>query len=88
MQRYGKELTRQERNSEYVGIGVLKNEWVHKFYHRMCEMVENGNYHLWWENVLYSFVGQENIYTVDVEGVFWSEVDTVEDYQRVLKFLH
>ena len=85
LQKYGKELTREERDSEYVGIGVLKREWVLKFHDQLCSMIENGEYNLWWENVLYSMVGLEKIYTVDVDGVFWSEVDTIEDYQRVLR---
>lgn len=84
LQKYGKELTREERDSEYVGIGVLKRKWVLKFHDQLCSMIENGEYNLWWENVLYSLVGQESIYTVDVDGIFWSEVDTIEDYQRVL----
>lgn len=86
LQKYGKELTREERNSEYVGICVLKQNWVMKFHDRLCEMIENGEYNLWWEDVLYSMVGSENIYTVDVEGIFWSEVDTIKDYQRVLNY--
>jgi len=84
LQKYGKELTRDERDSEYVGIGVLKRGWVMKFHDQLCSMIENGEYNLWWENVLYSMVGSESIYTVDVDGIFWSEVDTIEDYQRVL----
>lgn len=84
LQKYGKELTREERDSEYVGIGVLKRDWVMKFHDQLCSMIENGEYNLWWENVLYSMVGSESIYTVDVDGIFWSEVDTIEDYQRVL----
>lgn len=84
LQKYGKELTREERDSEYVGIGVLKRNWVMKFHDQLCSMIENGEYNLWWENVLYSLVGQESIHTVDVDGIFWSEVDTIEDYQRVL----
>ena len=84
LQTYGKELKREERDSEYVGIGVLKRDWVGKFHDQLCNMIENGEYNLWWENVLYSMVEREEIYTVDVDGIFWSEVDTIEDYQRVL----
>ena len=84
LQKYGKDLPREERNSEYVGIAVLKRGWVRKFHDHLCDMIENGEYNLWWENVLYSMTDVEKIYTVDVEGVFWSEVDTIEDYQRVL----
>ena len=86
LQKYGKELKRDERNSEYVGIGVLRKDWVTRFQDQLCSMIENGEYNLWWENVLYSMVDHEKIYTVDVEGVFWSEVDTIEDYQRVLAY--
>ena len=85
LKRYGKELLRSERNSEYVGIGVLRNQWVRKFRDRLCSMIESGQYDLWWENVLYSFVEEECVYTIDVGGVFWSEVDTISDYRRVLK---
>ena len=49
-------------------------------------MIENGEYGLWWENVLYSLVGDEEIHTVDVGKIFWGEVDTIEDYQRVINF--
>ena len=49
-------------------------------------MIENGDYDLWWENVLYSFVGEEDVYTYDVGGIFWSEIDTIEDYRRVVEF--
>ena len=27
----------------------------------------------------------EKIHVVDVDGIFWSEVDTIEDYRRVLE---
>ena len=84
--KYGKGLKREERNSEYVGIGLLRNDWVHKFRTQLCALVENESYNFWWENVLYSMVGKETIYTMDVEGIFWSEVDTIQDYQRVLNY--
>ncbi|MCF0228542.1 MAG: phosphocholine cytidylyltransferase family protein [Parasporobacterium sp.] len=86
LEKFGKELTRKERNCEYVGIGVIKNDWVPLFKNRLCDMINSGQYNLWWENVLYSFVGERPVYTVDSEGCFWSEVDTIEDYKRVVDF--
>lgn len=80
---FGKELAVENRDAEYVGIAVIKNKWVKKFKNRLCSMIENGEYNLWWENVLYSFA-EDNIYTQDVNGVFWAEVDTIEDYNRIL----
>lgn len=88
LQSYGKDLPQDKRNSEYVGIAILRNNWVRKFHKRLCDMIENEKYSLWWENVLYSFVGQEEIHTLDVDGIFWSEVDTMQDYQRVTRYIN
>ena len=84
--KYGKELLRTDRNAEYVGLAVLRNDWTKKFCDRLCEMIDNGDYDLWWENVLYSFVSKEDVHTYDVDGVFWSEIDTIEDYRRVVEY--
>ena len=97
LKKYGKKLTRDERNAEYVGIAVLRKEWVKRFRDRLCSMIEAGENDLWWEDVLYSFVDDKAIqsiaeqdkpviHTVDVDGVFWSEIDTIEDYRRVVEF--
>ena len=111
LKKYGKQLTRAERNAEYVGIAVLKNDWVKKFRNRLCDMIEDGEYDYWWEDALYSFVDADGqsagdvkmeyasqigkrsresaeddiVHTVDVDGVFWSEIDTIEDYERVVE---
>ena len=87
LKKYGKELERDQRNCEYVGIAVIRNKWIKRFRDRLCNMIENGNYDLWWENVLYSFVNEHDIFTFDTDGIFWSEVDTIEDYKRVLEHL-
>lgn len=84
---YGKELKIDERDSEYVGVACIRDEWVKLFKDRMCNMIEQGKYNLWWENVLYSFIPDTDIYAQDVNGVFWSEIDTIEDYNRVLTYV-
>lgn len=86
LKKYGKELGRDERNAEYVGIAVLRNDWVMRFRERLCSMIEAGDYDLWWENVLYSFVDTGEVHTVDVDRIFWSEIDTIKDYERVIEF--
>lgn len=87
--KYGKELTREERDSEYVGFAFLRRDWVTRFRNRLMDMVEAGEYNLWWENVLYSFVdeGEYPIQTLDVAGEFWAEVDTLPDYERILAYV-
>jgi choline kinase len=86
LKKYGKELKPEERNSEYVGIACLRGAWVKKFKKRLVSLIEDGKYNTWWESVLYSFVGEEDIHTADVNGIFWSEVDTIDDYHRVLNY--
>ena len=60
-----------------------------RFRNRLMDMVEAGDYNLWWENVLYSFVdeGEYTIQTLDVAGEFWAEVDTLPDYERILAYV-
>ncbi len=87
--KYGKQLTREERDSEYVGFAFLRKDWVTRFRARLGEMVEAGEYNLWWENVLYSFVdeGVHDVQTLDIAGEFWAEVDTLDDYNRILAYV-
>lgn len=88
IKKFGKELETSERDSEYVGLALLHNDWIRRFRDRLNAMVERGEYGLWWENVLYSFVdGGYDIRAVDVAGCFWAEVDTLSDYERILTYL-
>lgn len=86
IRKYGKELTRDERNCEYVGIAMIKDTFIKKFKLRLEELVDQQNHGLWWENVLYSYINEMNIYTIDVDGKFWAEIDFIEDYKRILQF--
>ena len=88
LRKYGKDLKPEERNSEYVGLACIRNGWIKKFKKRLNRMIDDGEYDTWWESVLYSFAGEgEKVHTVDVEGIFWSEVDTIGDYDRVTAYV-
>ena len=50
--RYGKELTREIRTHEYVGIGRIRPSFLPIFKARMQELIENEDYNGWWENIL------------------------------------
>ena len=81
---YGKELTREERDCEYVGLGKMKSDFLTHFKSRVNHCVENELYNLWWENVLYNYSMEWPVYTLDVNGHFWGEIDYIEDYERIL----
>lgn len=87
VKKYGKELKVEERNSEYVGISCIKKPYIKKFADRLEEMIFSQEHNKWWEDVLYSFVGEEDINVLDIEGSFWAEIDYFDDYERILEFV-
>lgn len=87
IKKYGKELPIQIRTCEYVGIAKIKGSFIDKFIKRLNLLIKKQNHQLWWENILYSFADEEEkIYTMDVEGEFWSEIDYFDDYERILNY--
>lgn len=85
--KYGKELSGKDITAEYVGIAKLDRAFIPQFKRVLEEMVFTQQHSVWWENVLYSMVGKQNIYVQDVEGKFWAEVDYVEDYERIKEYV-
>lgn len=85
--RYGKELTLEERTCEYVGIAYISASVMPAFRTRLNEMIEHQHHSVWWENVLYDMTKDREIYAIDVEGRFWAEVDFIEDYQKIEKYV-
>ena len=57
------------------------------FVNRLEKMIETQEHGVWWENVLYSFIGECDIHVLDVSGMFWSEIDYIEDYHRIIHYV-
>ena len=83
IEKYGKELVPEERTCEYVGLAKIKNSFLPEFKKQTEKLVDEGEYNLWWENALYSIAHEYPIYVEDVDGKFWAEVDTIDDYNRI-----
>lgn len=83
IEKYGKGLLPEERTCEYVGLARIKNEFLVNFQKQLIDLIDNGEYNLWWENILYTIADKHPIYVKDVEGKFWAEVDYIEDYERI-----
>lgn len=84
---YGKEMPEEERTSEYVGIAMIRKEMIPAFRKRMEELVDKGDYQLWWENTLYSMIQERPIPVKDIAGHYWSEIDVLEDYENILQYV-
>lgn len=85
--KYGKELPIEERDCEYVGIAKVHESLMPKFKSIMLEMIESEDYKTWWETILYSHSHEINIHILDVAPYFWSEIDYIEDYERIVKYM-
>ena len=84
----GNQLSNQETDCEYVGIVRIDKSFVDRFRRRLEEMIKSGDFKNWWEGVLYSFIDDGIAIThKDVEGAFWSEVDHLGDYNRLLDWI-
>jgi choline kinase len=84
--KYGKDLSGDDISGEYVGVAKLKKEFVEKYCSRMEEYIKEGKHTMWWEDVLYSFSAERAVYIRDIKGMFWAEVDFIEDYERIREF--
>lgn len=87
IKRYGKDLPREERTCEYVGIAKITAEFAPIFRRQLDDIVANNGHGHWWEQVLYSMTAQRDIGTIDVKGHFWAEIDYFDDYERILNYV-
>lgn len=86
--KYGKELNNSETTGEYVGIGKLSKNDLIIFKQQVIDYVEKEDYNCWWEDVLYRMIhDNKKVYVHDIKGLFWAEVDYIEDYERIKAYI-
>lgn len=85
LEKYGKDLTGDDISGEYIGIGRFSREFMPEFLVQLEEMISTQRHSVWWENILYEMVGSRNVYVASLDGLFWAEVDYIEDYERILR---
>ncbi|MHB1653735.1 MAG: phosphocholine cytidylyltransferase family protein [Desulfitobacteriaceae bacterium] len=84
LQNHGKHLSNEETTGEYVGIAKVGYPFIRCFTERLEELIQNQHHQLWWENILYSFIGEADVFVKSVGNNFWAEVDLIGDYHRIL----
>jgi choline kinase len=84
---YGKGLDCRKANCEYVGLARIQGDFIKKCKQRLEELVVAQKHNDWWEQVLYSMVQSRPIWSTDISGLFWAEIDFIEDYNRVLDYI-
>ncbi|SCJ41983.1 bifunctional N-acetylglucosamine-1-phosphate uridyltransferase/glucosamine-1-phosphate acetyltransferase [uncultured Clostridium sp.] len=83
---YGKELKDDDITGEYIGVAKINRDFISIFKNNLNKLISEQNHSLWWENILYSLSNKNNIYVENISGMFWAEVDYIEDYERILAF--
>ncbi len=86
LKKYGKNLTGEDITGEYIGIARLNCDFIPKFLSKLDQMIDIQQHSLWWENVLYELTKESNIFVQDIRGMFWAEVDYIEDYFRIMNY--
>ncbi len=88
LRKYGKTLEDAETTGEYVGIGKLGGRSLWDFKQRVIDLVNDQEYGCWWEDAIYRTVDEEKqVFVRDVKGLFWAEVDYIEDYARIQDYI-
>ncbi len=89
IEKYGKGLPLEQRTCEYVGMAKIEKNFLPDFIMRMDEMIHRQKHDAWWENILYSYTDnhEKDVYTVDVGGRFWAEIDYFDDYERIIDYV-
>lgn len=86
LKKYGKELDEDETSGEYIGVGRFSADFMKWFVEEMNRRIERQDHSVWWENIVYGLVGKEPVLVKEIDGMFWAEVDYIEDYDRILNF--
>jgi hypothetical protein len=68
-------------------VSIIGKAYVAEFKRVMEEMVATEQYTTWWETILYSRCYDIDIHTIDAAPYFWSEIDYIEDYEKIVKFV-
>lgn len=84
--KYGKELQGDDITGEYIGMARINTDLLPLFRRRLEALVSAQKHNYWWEDVLYSLSQEIRINVKDVDGLFWGEVDYIEDYNRIIQY--
>jgi len=68
-------------------IIVTQEEDVAFMRKRLDTLIERQRHNLWWEDAFYGSIDEKPLYIYDVKGIFWAEVDYIEDYERIKKYI-
>lgn len=85
--KYGKELTIEETTGEYVGIAKISKNDIGFMKNKLNTFISEQKHHYWWEDIFYRSITEKEVFINNINGIFWAEVDYIEDYERIKEYL-
>ena len=82
---YGKGMDCRQANCEYVGLAAIRGGIISECRTKLEQMVQRQRHGDWWEQIFYDMIPERDIWSEDVAGNFWAEIDYIEDYYRILE---
>ena len=86
--KFGKHLDVSETTGEYVGIAKINRDDIAFMKQKLRLFISSQKHGLWWEDLFYQSLDEQSVYVKDINGLFWAEVDYIEDYERIKDYLH
>jgi choline kinase len=83
---FGKNIDPASTSGEYIGIALIPGDLVFRLKSKIREYLEQGLVNKWWEEVILENQSDFNYMATDLNGIFWSEFDYIEDYQRAINY--
>ena len=84
---FGKGMDCRNATAEYVGLAAIRGNMIPACRKRLDELIDRQKCTDWWEQILYSMTTERPIWAHDIMGMFWAEIDFIEDYKRILKYV-
>ncbi len=85
LEAYGKDIPHVSM-AESVDVALIPKSFVHTLYAQLTAMLEQRQHATWWESALVEYKDRP-ISVIDIAGTFWSEIDFIEDYQRICDYV-
>ncbi len=83
--RINKALDNQSSKGEYIGIMHLNDKDSQRFAQSLETMIENQEFGKYYEDALDRIANDLELGLVSTQGYDWTEIDTLDDYQKALK---
>ena len=82
-----KALDTKASHGEYIGITCLRGFEREKFLESLEKNVKNKRLDIYYEDALADILSEISVYAVSTDGLPWTEVDTLEDYNKAKNIL-